>query len=90
MEYDKEHNSELLESLYYYLYLGHSHNECANRMHIHKSTFLYRLNTIKEILSIDFSDPEECLSILISARIALKFKAESERKCQNTDTNGNS
>lgn len=74
IEYDKEHNSELLESLYYYLYLGHSHTECANHMHIHKSTFLYRLNTIKELLPVNFSDPEECLSMLVSARIALKLR----------------
>lgn len=80
VEYDEDHGSELLESLYYYLYLGHSHNECANRMHIHKNTFLYRLNTIKELLPIDFDQPEECLSMLISARIALKIKQNSQKK----------
>lgn len=78
-KYDEEHGSELLKSLYYYLYLGHSHSECANQMHIHRSTFLYRLNTIKELLSIDFDDPEECLSMLISAKIALKLKEAAQK-----------
>lgn len=56
-QYDAEHNSELYETLYQYLQNERSVQLGAAAMHIHKNTFLYRLQKIRAVIDADLDDP---------------------------------
>ncbi len=55
--YDRENETEYLDSLQAYLYLRNDINEAAKSMHIHRNTMKYRLDKIEQILGIDCNDP---------------------------------
>ncbi len=65
---DEDHNTEYLRTLK--LYLDHHMNavQTAKELYIHRSTFLYRLDKIKQILESDLSDPDEILYLMLSFR----------------------
>jgi sugar diacid utilization regulator len=58
IEFDKKNNTEYLETLKCWIENMREGNLVAKRMHIHRNTLLYRLNKIKEITDLDFSDPK--------------------------------
>lgn len=68
-EYDSEHGSELLLSLYAYLLNDRSFKACASRYHMHRNTLAYRLKKIESLVSFDYYDENTRLSILVSARM---------------------
>lgn len=67
--YDQEQGTEYALTLR--TYLDHSLNavQTAKALFIHRSTFLYRLTKIKEILDSPLTDPEELLYLSISFRL---------------------
>ena len=67
--YDKEHNSEYCETLRTYLDCHMNAVQSSKKLFIHRSTFLYRLERIKEITNIDFEDSDMIFYIMISFRI---------------------
>lgn len=69
---DKSQSSQLLKTLYYYLLCDRSFNRCSDLLHIHRSTFRYRLNQIREVISSDLDDPENRLALILSARLAMQ------------------
>ena len=66
---DENHHTEYLKTLK--LYLDHHMNavQTAKALYIHRSTFLYRLEKIKQILKSDLSDTEELLYLMLSFRL---------------------
>ena len=73
-EYDKQHNSRLLDTLKEYLTYPDNPGQAAKHLCIHKNTLFYRIAKIKELFALDLSSGEERLSLHMS----LKFM-ESER-----------
>jgi DNA-binding PucR family transcriptional regulator len=71
-EYDKTHQSDLVKTLYYYLTYNRSLNRCAEKLHIHRSTFVYRLKKITALSGIDLNELEESLPILLSCLLILQ------------------
>lgn len=69
LKYDREQGTEYARTLR--VYLDHSLNavQTAKALFIHRSTFLYRLAKIKEMLDTSLSDPEELLYLSISFRL---------------------
>jgi DNA-binding PucR family transcriptional regulator len=55
-DYDREHDSALLDTLRVYLEENGHHRSIAARCHVHPSTVKYRLARISEILECSFSD----------------------------------
>lgn len=45
--------------------------QSARKLYIHKNTFLYRLAKVKEIMDLDFSDPDVRLMLLLQLRIVM-------------------
>lgn len=64
--HDAQRSSELYETLYQYLIYERSINLGAEAMHIHKNSFLYRMNKIREITGIDLDDPIQRNYLLLS------------------------
>lgn len=73
-EYDKAHHSDLVKTLYYYLIYNRSLNRCAEKLHIHRSTFVYRLKKITSLSGIDLNELEDSLPILFSCLLILQDK----------------
>ncbi|NLO89415.1 MAG: hypothetical protein GX088_03690 [Clostridia bacterium] len=72
IEYDANHNSELLKTMETYLDCGENINKTAETLFIHPNTVKYRLERIKKIMEKDpFKNGEEKLSYYFSIK-ALK------------------
>ncbi|MCF6093674.1 helix-turn-helix domain-containing protein [Microaerobacter geothermalis] len=56
MEYDRENQSELLQTLEVYLVNNCKLKETAERLYVHPNTLNYRIKRIMEIAKIDFDD----------------------------------
>lgn len=58
-KHDEENQTQYMETLRVYLEQHLSATQAARELFIHRSTFLYRLDRIKEILQSELDDPEE-------------------------------
>jgi len=52
IQYDKENDSDLVKTLFYYLSSNGSLKETANQLYIHRNSVKYRIDRIKEIADI--------------------------------------
>ncbi|MDY3917638.1 MAG: helix-turn-helix domain-containing protein [Candidatus Limivivens sp.] len=68
-EYDKEHQTELFRTLKVYLENNENAVQSARELFIHRSTFLYRLDRIREMTGMDLSNKDQRLYYLMSYRI---------------------
>lgn len=59
LDYDKKHNSNLVDTLEMYLFYDGSIQKVAAAMFTHRNTVIYRVNKIKEMLGTDLSSPKE-------------------------------
>lgn len=68
--YDAQTGSQLYESLYQYLYHDGSIKAGAGALHIHRNSFLYRMQKIRQLLDdIDLRDPDTRMYLLLSYRL---------------------
>ncbi|MDA8216675.1 MAG: helix-turn-helix domain-containing protein [Dehalococcoidales bacterium] len=79
IDYDRRNNAELLSTLAAYFAARNSPTEAAERMHLHRNTFLYRLHRIREITGLDLDDPETRLSLHLALRIRETLLATQTR-----------
>ncbi len=77
IEYDSRNGAELVSTLAAYFAARNSPTEAAERMHLHRNTFLYRLHRIREITGLDLDDPETRLSLHLALRIGDTLRALS-------------
>lgn len=68
-EYDRLHNTEYLHTLYCYFQNNRSASETSAFLHIHKSTFFYRLGKISELFDIDLKNSQHLFSYEFSLHI---------------------
>ena len=77
--YDIKHHSEYCKTLETYLDTHQNAVQASQRLFIHRSTFLYRLERIRELINIDFEDTEQLFYLMISFRLLkLRRGASSE------------
>jgi len=69
LEYDRQKDSDLMDTLFQYLLHNANTQLTAQSMSTHKNTILYRLNLIKEIIQNDLSAGENLFIINLSLRI---------------------
>ncbi|MBI9012105.1 MAG: PucR family transcriptional regulator ligand-binding domain-containing protein [Clostridiales bacterium] len=67
--YDREKDAELLETLKMYYACGCNLKRVSEEMYTHYNTVIYRIQRIKEIGNIDFSDPNVSLNVHIALKI---------------------
>ncbi|WP_046212743.1 PucR family transcriptional regulator [Paenibacillus wulumuqiensis] len=58
-QYDEEHHSDLLRTLFFYLDSRGSLMDTANHLFIHRNSVKYRLDRIRDITGIDLNDPHQ-------------------------------
>lgn len=69
MRIDEESHSQYIQTLRAYLDNQLNATKTANDLFIHRSTFLYRLDKIKEVLQSNLDDPEEIFYLNYSLRV---------------------
>ncbi|MDD3279002.1 MAG: helix-turn-helix domain-containing protein [Lachnospiraceae bacterium] len=65
----EENNNQLYQTLRCYLENHSNVTQTARELFIHRSTLLYRLDRIHEIMQTDYADPDEILYLLLSFRL---------------------
>jgi sugar diacid utilization regulator len=68
LDYDGDHNTELVRTLARYLECGGSYDDTAEALTIHRSTVRYRLQRIREIADVDLGDVEQRLNLHVATR----------------------
>lgn len=56
MKHDEIYHTELLQTLRAYIFCSRNASAASEQLHIHKSTFFYRMNKIAELLEVDIYD----------------------------------
>ncbi len=69
-EYDRLHDSALLEVLTMYLQMNGSVQKTADALHIHRNTVNYKLHKLEDLLDCDLSD----FSVRFTLQLALMIK----------------
>lgn len=78
-EHDDSSGSEYMRTLRCYLDNHCNVVQTARELFIHRSTLLYRLEKIKEILASDLSSPDEILYLMLSFRFIDLEQEEKDR-----------
>ncbi len=69
IQYDRNHEGTLLDTLATYLAGPEQPKEAAARLFISRSTLFYRLGRIRELCSVDLTTGEERMNLLLSLRL---------------------
>jgi PucR C-terminal helix-turn-helix domain/GGDEF-like domain len=69
LEHDKQHDSQLLETLSVWLDALGDVGSAANTLHVHPNTLRYRLRRISEVGGLDLGDPEVRFAAQLQLRI---------------------
>ena len=75
-DYDKEHKTEYFDTLRTYITCQMNAVKAAKELFIHRSTFLYRMAHIKELVDIDLEDSDQLLYLLLTYKLLEKEKTE--------------
>lgn len=68
MDYDAQHNSDLVPTLSHYLDCGGNYDSTSSALVIHRSTLRYRLRRIREITGRDLADADDRLNLHVAVR----------------------
>ncbi|RKN86667.1 PucR family transcriptional regulator [Paenibacillus ginsengarvi] len=66
--YDREHQSNLLETLETFLVCGGNAKEAADALHVHTNTLSYRLKRIAEIGEIDLANVDQRMTLFLDMK----------------------
>lgn len=69
IEHDEEYGTDYYETLYQYLISGQNITVAAKELNIHRNTFIYRLNKIRDIIGLDLNNIENYFKLFISYKI---------------------
>ncbi|MCH4887794.1 hypothetical protein EZV73_09425 [Acidaminobacter sp. JC074] len=67
--YDREKDAELLATLKMYYACGQNLKKVSEELFTHYNTIIYRMQRIKEIGNIDFSNPDESLNVHMALKM---------------------
>ncbi|WP_405988012.1 PucR family transcriptional regulator [Streptomyces sp. NBC_00986] len=69
IDYDAEHDTELVETLSRYFDCGGNYDDAAAALTVHRSTLRYRLQRIREISDRDLTDVDTRLNLQVATRV---------------------
>jgi len=72
LDFDQKSHSDLTYTLQVYFACNYNASAAAKRLYLHRNTMLHRLEKIKELLDVDFSDAQENF-LLYLGLLALKL-----------------
>jgi purine catabolism regulator len=78
IEYDREHNADLIRSLDAFFAANGSPKEAAERLHVHRNTVLYRLDRIREITGFNLEDAAIRLRLQLALQIHVALYAQAD------------
>jgi hypothetical protein len=81
LEYDEQHNSNLVETLRAWLDAFGDVTAASAAVYVHPNTFRYRLRRLAEIGGLDLNDPDARFAAMVQLRI-VSDTAESQRSRQ--------
>ncbi|WP_090299068.1 helix-turn-helix domain-containing protein [Pseudobutyrivibrio sp. ACV-2] len=67
--YDTKNGTEYLTTLKTYIQKNRSAPAAAEALHIHKSTFFYRIEKMKALFGIDITNPDDMFAYEISLKL---------------------
>jgi len=68
LDYDKEHGTQLLETLRAYMECNGNISEVADLLHVHKHTVRYRLRRVTELTGLDVTKVEDAAQLYLAVR----------------------
>ena len=68
-EYDKKHSTDFLDTLKVYIRNLCSTSDSAAQLHIHRNSFLYRINKIEEVTGVDLREYHTFIHLAINIYI---------------------
>ncbi|MGG3467269.1 helix-turn-helix domain-containing protein [Neobacillus pocheonensis] len=68
-DYDKKHNSNLVETLEIFLNNDNNINDAAKELNVHANTLNYRLKRITEIGEVNFKDPNQKMLLYLDLKL---------------------
>ena len=77
-KYDKENNTEYIDTLWNYLEAGESVSGAGKRMYVHRNTVAYRISRINDLFQIDLSNLKNAYMMYFSCCI-LRFHDRIQR-----------
>lgn len=69
LRYSEEKNADLFHTLRIFLDNHGNISQTANKLYIHRSTLLYRLEKIESLLGIDLNDPDHRFNLMLACRL---------------------
>ena len=69
IDYDRRRNAEMVNTLARYLECGCNYDQAAEALHIHRSTFKYRLQRIRELVGADLANGEIRFQLQFATKI---------------------
>jgi sugar diacid utilization regulator len=75
VDYDRDRNADLLETLSQYLETGCSLDQAAASLHIHRSTLRYRLGRIEDLLGLDLRSADTRFHLQLATRALATLEA---------------
>jgi len=67
--HDERQGAELVNTLEAFFECHGNHVRTAQRLHLHRNTLLYRLDRARQVLGVDFDDPETRLALQVALKI---------------------
>ena len=77
-EYDREHDTEYVNTLKCYILSRFNASEAAQKLYIHRTTFIRRMERIESLISLNLGDPDELLHLLLSYKMFEGKERENE------------
>lgn len=81
--YDREHKTEYYQTLHTYIRCQMNAVKAAKALFIHRSTFLYRMSHIRELVNIDLENPDQLLYLLLTYKLLEKEPEKNENMHKN-------
>lgn len=69
LDYDAEHDGDLIESLTVFLDCSGSWSKAAARLHVHVNTLRYRIGRVEELIGMDLSDFTQRVDVYLALRV---------------------
>jgi PucR family transcriptional regulator, purine catabolism regulatory protein len=79
MEYDREHNTDLLPTLDAYFANNGNMARTAHVLNIHRNTLVYRLTRITEIMQLDMDDANVRLNLQLALKVHRMLSATGDK-----------
>lgn len=77
LKYSAEKNADLFHTLRIFLHNHGNLSKTANRLYIHRSSLLYRMEKIESLLEIELDDPDHRFNLMLAYRLYDLFHDEN-------------